>query len=170
MNMRPPARIWLSHKNNLLGLSPNFYNEKELGFHPAMPELKTLFDQGKLATICNVGTLVHPTTKANYEKWCEPSIWIVFPTPTKTKQWQTSVPQTNSPNWLGRPISGHGSIGQYQSGHLHEYLLGGKKTYSNSGSNLPNIVSSRPATEASASGDIMAFPLLTKSEREQSTA
>ncbi len=37
------------------------------GVHPAMPELKTLFDQGRLAVVANVGPLTRwPTTKALY--------------------------------------------------------------------------------------------------------
>ena len=37
------------------------------GVHPAMPELKGLFDQGKLAVVANVGPLTRwPTTKALY--------------------------------------------------------------------------------------------------------
>ena len=37
------------------------------GLHPAMPELKVLFDQGKLAVVANVGPLTRwPTTKALY--------------------------------------------------------------------------------------------------------
>jgi len=42
-------------RNSLLQLNPTAYNEKELGLHPAMTELKGLFDQGKLALINNVG-------------------------------------------------------------------------------------------------------------------
>lgn len=33
------------------------------GLHPAMPELQGLFNQGKLALLANVGTLIRPTTK-----------------------------------------------------------------------------------------------------------
>ncbi|MEO8198666.1 MAG: DUF1501 domain-containing protein, partial [Thermoanaerobaculia bacterium] len=36
------------------------------GLHTAMPELKALFDQGKLAVVPNVGPLTQPTTKAQY--------------------------------------------------------------------------------------------------------
>lgn len=36
------------------------------GFHPNMPEMKTLFDAGKLAVLCNNGPLVEPLTKATY--------------------------------------------------------------------------------------------------------
>src|SRR4029450_9967638 len=33
------------------------------GFHPSCAELATLFNQRKLAVMCNVGTLVQPTSK-----------------------------------------------------------------------------------------------------------
>jgi uncharacterized protein (DUF1501 family) len=34
--------------------------------HPGLPELQTLFNQGKLAILANVGTLTQPTTRAQY--------------------------------------------------------------------------------------------------------
>ena len=89
-------------QNSLLKLSPNTFNEKELGLHPAMPELKTVFDQGKLAIICNVGTLVQPTNKAAYENGTKLPFGL-FSHADQDKSWQTSVPQTNSPTgWGGR--------------------------------------------------------------------
>jgi uncharacterized protein (DUF1501 family) len=36
------------------------------GLHPALDELKVLFEQKKLAVLCNVGTLLRPTTKSEY--------------------------------------------------------------------------------------------------------
>ncbi len=39
---------------------------KTWGLNPACPALKTLFDQGELAFMANVGTLVQPITKAEY--------------------------------------------------------------------------------------------------------
>lgn len=89
-------------QTNLLNLSPTSYNEKELGLHPSMPELKTLFDAGKLAVLCNVGTLVHPTTKSDYNNGVRLP-FALFSHADQEKQWQTSVPQTNSPTgWGGR--------------------------------------------------------------------
>ena len=89
-------------QNSLLNLSPNSYNEKELGLHPAMPELKALFDQGKLAMVCNVGTLVQPTTKDSYLNGTQLPAGL-FSHIDQDQQWQTSVPQTNSPTgWGGR--------------------------------------------------------------------
>ncbi|MEO8136570.1 MAG: hypothetical protein ABI831_21665, partial [Betaproteobacteria bacterium] len=37
------------------------------GFHPACAPLKTLFDQGKLAVLANMGMLTQPSTKAGLE-------------------------------------------------------------------------------------------------------
>ncbi|MEO1261691.1 MAG: DUF1501 domain-containing protein [Bacteroidota bacterium] len=89
-------------QNSFLNLSPISYNEKELGFHPAMPELKTLFDAGKLAAVCNVGTLVQPTTKSGYENGVGLPFGL-FSHADQDQQWQTSVPQTASPTgWGGR--------------------------------------------------------------------
>ena len=89
-------------QNSLLPLQPATYNEKNLGFHPAMTELKGLFDQGKLAVICNVGTLVQPTDKNGYENGAQLPFGL-FSHSDQDKSWQTSVPQTNAPTgWGGR--------------------------------------------------------------------
>ncbi|PYS69107.1 MAG: hypothetical protein DMF69_18005 [Acidobacteria bacterium] len=37
------------------------------GFHPNMPEVQGLFNQGKCAVLCNSGPLVEPLTKAQYQ-------------------------------------------------------------------------------------------------------
>src|SRR6266851_874351 len=39
----------------------------EYGLHPASPELRTLFGEGKLAVLFNTGTLVFPMTRAEYK-------------------------------------------------------------------------------------------------------
>ena len=89
-------------QNTLIKLNPNTYNQKELGLHPAMPELKSIFDEGKLAILCNVGTLVEPTTKSSYENGAKLPFGL-FSHADQDKSWQTSVPQTNSPTgWGGR--------------------------------------------------------------------
>jgi len=89
-------------KSSLLPLKPVLYNEKELGLHPAMSELKALFDKGKVALISNVGTLVEPTTKSGYNNGRKLPFGL-FSHADQDQQWQTSVPQTKSPTgWGGR--------------------------------------------------------------------
>lgn len=78
------------------------YNEKDLGLHPALPQLQSLYDQGKLAVLANVGTLVQPTTKSDYQN-SNSLPFGLFSHADQDQQWQTSVPQINSPTgWAGR--------------------------------------------------------------------
>ncbi|MEO0338540.1 MAG: DUF1501 domain-containing protein [Bacteroidota bacterium] len=89
-------------KNSLLKLSPNSYNANELGLHPAMTGLKSLFDEGKLAIVSNVGTLVQPTNKSSFFNGAQVPFGL-FSHADQDQQWQTSVPQTKSPTgWGGR--------------------------------------------------------------------
>jgi uncharacterized protein (DUF1501 family) len=53
---------------NLLPLSPTAGSGGiDWGLNPAMPELRTLFENGRAALLGNVGPLVTPTTKADYQ-------------------------------------------------------------------------------------------------------
>ena len=49
----------------LLPLQPINPDGKDYGLHPAMPDLQQYFNDGQLAIISNVGTLVEPTTKGD---------------------------------------------------------------------------------------------------------
>ncbi len=90
------------NQNALLKLAPKSFKKKELGLHPAMPELKALFDQEKLAILCNVGTLVQPTDIRDYNNGSKLPFGL-FSHADQDKQWQTSIPQTNAPTgWAGR--------------------------------------------------------------------
>ncbi|MEM9836242.1 MAG: DUF1501 domain-containing protein [Bacteroidota bacterium] len=89
-------------QSSLLSMNPLTYNEKELGFHPALTNVKALFDQGKMAVVSNVGTLVRPTSKNDYLNGNNLP-FALFSHADQDQQWQTSVPQTNSPTgWAGR--------------------------------------------------------------------
>ncbi|MEZ5385128.1 MAG: DUF1501 domain-containing protein [Prosthecobacter sp.] len=75
-----------------------------LGFHPSCQELQTLFGEGKLSTIFNVGTLVRPTTRAQYTS--NPLFYRppqIFSHSDQVTQWQTSIPdQPPITGWGGR--------------------------------------------------------------------
>ncbi|MCX6954190.1 MAG: DUF1501 domain-containing protein, partial [Verrucomicrobia bacterium] len=51
---------------DLLPLGGTTADGRRFGLHPAMSGLKSLYDEGKVALLGNVGTLVYPTTKAQY--------------------------------------------------------------------------------------------------------
>jgi uncharacterized protein (DUF1501 family) len=64
--------------------------QANLGFHPNMPELQGFFNNQKnLAVLANVGTLVQPTTQAQYKKFQNlPS--NLFSHSDQQDQWQTT--------------------------------------------------------------------------------
>ncbi len=71
--------------------------------HPAMPEVRDLFDQGSLAFVTNTGTLVEPATVAQYKAGSVKLPRALFSHNDQIQQWQTSVPQGGSPSgWAGR--------------------------------------------------------------------
>jgi uncharacterized protein (DUF1501 family) len=80
------------------------YQGRTYGFHPGCSNLQTLFGEKKLAIVQNVGTLVRPTTKANYNSglaaYRPPQL---FSHSDQVTQWQTSIPdQPPATGWAGR--------------------------------------------------------------------
>ena len=71
--------------------------------HPAMPEMKALYDTGKMSFVANVGSLVAPTTRANYDSRSNLPLGL-FSHADLQRHWMTSVPQTRSQvtGWAGR--------------------------------------------------------------------
>ena len=77
----------------------------EFGIHPKLPYLKTLYDQGDLAFVSNVGSLIQPTSLAEYTTKSKPLPEGLFSHPDHQVHWQTLVPQVrgSSPKgWAGR--------------------------------------------------------------------
>jgi len=67
-------------------------NSKTFGLHPAMPKIQTLFNNKKLAFIANVGTLVEPTTKAQFLANSVSLPLGMMSHADQRKHWQTSTP------------------------------------------------------------------------------
>ncbi len=73
------------------------------GLHPACPELKTLFTENKLAGLFNVGTLVYPMTRAQYNANSVKRPPQLFSHSDQVTQWQTGIPdQQPLTGWGGR--------------------------------------------------------------------
>ncbi len=88
---------------NVLGLNPLNSDGHSYGFHPACPELQALFNSGRLAPIFNVGTLVYPLTKAQYNAGSVARPPQLFSHSDQQTQWQTSIPdQPANTGWGGR--------------------------------------------------------------------
>ncbi len=91
----------LNSRNGQLGF-PGPDNHS-YGFHPAMPELRNLFNQGFVAPVFNVGTLSFPMTKVQYSTQSVPRPPQLFSHSDQQTQWQTSLTdQPYTSGWGGR--------------------------------------------------------------------
>ncbi len=88
---------------SLLPLTLPSGDGRDFGFHPNLPELQSLFNQGKLAMVANVGTLVGPITKTQYLSGGAAVPLNLGSHADQSLQWQTSVSDQPSPSgWGGR--------------------------------------------------------------------
>jgi uncharacterized protein (DUF1501 family) len=89
-------------QNEILGLNP-ITPGIQLGIHPDMPEVQQLFQQGKVAFLSNVGTLVEPTTKAQIIDGSVELPVGLLSHADQVMHWQTSFPQERSNiGWGGK--------------------------------------------------------------------
>jgi uncharacterized protein (DUF1501 family) len=87
----------------ILPIAPKISDGHEYGLHPACPELRTLFAEGKLAALFNTGTLVYPMTRAEYESGALMMPPQLFSHADQVTQWQTSIPDRPPlTGWGGR--------------------------------------------------------------------
>jgi uncharacterized protein (DUF1501 family) len=89
--------------DTLLPITPATPDGREYGLHPSVPQLQALFDQGHLAFVSNVGTLVEPTTLAQYNNGSASLPLGLFSHSDQALHWQTSLPdQRSAVGWGGR--------------------------------------------------------------------
>jgi uncharacterized protein (DUF1501 family) len=90
-------------RTGLLPLSPKTSDGRSWSLHASVPELHNLFQSGKAAFLANVGTLVYPTTRAQYLANSVPLPRQLFSHSDQQVQWQNSVPdKPSSTGWGGR--------------------------------------------------------------------
>jgi len=89
-------------QSDLLQIAPPSGQGIKYGLHPNLPELQGLFNSGKLAAMCNVGTLVQPVTRAQFlQNGARP--YNLFSHSDQQAQWQTSISASPSATgWAGR--------------------------------------------------------------------
>jgi uncharacterized protein (DUF1501 family) len=73
------------------------------GFFSPLAEVASMFSSKELAVVANVGSLVQPITRAQYQAAQLPIPNNLFSHADQQQQWQTSIAQGNSPTgWGGR--------------------------------------------------------------------
>ncbi|MCX6858253.1 MAG: DUF1501 domain-containing protein [Verrucomicrobia bacterium] len=104
-NLALPSSSLLPLRTGPSGSDPAYnYQGRTYGFHPGCARLQALFGEKKLAIVQNVGTLVRPTTKAQYNSglaaYRPPQL---FSHSDQVTQWQTSIPDAPpATGWGGR--------------------------------------------------------------------
>jgi uncharacterized protein (DUF1501 family) len=108
------------------------------GLHPSLAALQALFDQRKLAILANVGTLVAPTTRAQYNAGMRPQ--SLYSHSDQQAQWQSAISTAAAgTGWGGRladAVSGYNAA----SGFPVVTSLGGTVLFATGTSALPLTV------------------------------
>lgn len=99
-NVRNAAGLAIAQAN-LLPISP--VSGGSYGLHPAMPEMQNLFNQGKLAILCNSGPLVEPLTRTTYQNGTGKKPLQLFSHSDQVGLFQTAIANNVSQTgWGGR--------------------------------------------------------------------
>jgi uncharacterized protein (DUF1501 family) len=78
-------------------------NGRQYALHPDLPELRAMFQDGDCAIVANVGPLLEPTTRAQYQERSVALPPQLFSHSDQQVFWQTSRPdQTRKLGWAGR--------------------------------------------------------------------
>lgn len=90
-------------QGSLLGLNGAADDGNTYGLHPSMPEMQALFNGGHMAILGNVGTLVQPTTLAQFNSGGAALPLQLFSHADQQKQWWTGISnQQARTGWAGR--------------------------------------------------------------------
>lgn len=99
-NVRNTAGLAIPQAS-LLPVSP--VSGGSYGFHPNMPEMQNLFNQGKLAVLCNNGPLVEPLTRTTYQNGAGKKPLQLFSHSDQVGLFQTAIANNVSQTgWGGR--------------------------------------------------------------------
>ncbi len=89
--------------NEMLPIFPNDAGGRLFGLHPSMMRSQQLFNDGKMAFISNVGTLVEPTTKEQFFQGQTQLPLGLFSHSDQGQQWMTGLPNGRSgTGWGGK--------------------------------------------------------------------
>lgn len=99
-NVRAASGLAIAQAD-LLPISP--VSGGSYGLHPNMPEMRTLFNQGKLAILCNNGPLVEPLTRTTYQNGTGKKPLQLFSHSDQVGLFQTAIANNVSQTgWGGR--------------------------------------------------------------------
>src|SRR5205085_9724796 len=108
-SVRSSAGLALT-QGSLLPVNPPSQG-RQFGFHPNMTEMQSLFNQGKLAVVCNTGPLVEPLTRLTYQNGTGKRPLQLFSHSDQVGLWQSSIANNASQTgWGGRIADKTGAL------------------------------------------------------------
>lgn len=122
---------------DLLPITPTTDDGITYGLHPSCTGLRSLFDAGSLAIVRNVGTLIAPLTKAQYQAGNVAVPPQLFSHSDQQFQWQTGVSgSVENVGWGGRvaDVAAHLNVGSQLAMNLS---LSGANTFQVGQGTLP---------------------------------
>ncbi|TWT82581.1 hypothetical protein CA13_40440 [Planctomycetes bacterium CA13] len=121
-------------------------SSRTLGLHKGMEKMQLLYNAGNAAVVANVGSLVFPTTKANYDTVKLPL--GLFSHSDLIQHWQTSVPQSRSQvtGWGGRMADLLSSTTNGNPNISMNMALGSLNIFQTGNDVVPYVVNSNGAT------------------------
>jgi uncharacterized protein (DUF1501 family) len=103
------ARASPAALGGVLRITPGFNafpvnNARSFALHPAMPEMRTLFESGRVGIVANAGPLIAPMTKAEYQAntAAKPRPAKLFSHNDQQSTWQALGPEGVRVGWGGR--------------------------------------------------------------------
>jgi uncharacterized protein (DUF1501 family) len=134
-------------QNTLLPLTP----APNFALHPSLPDIQTLFNSNNAAIVANVGTLVQPLTRAQYQAG-QTAPTNLFSHPDQQLEWQNAAQSAATPTgWAGRMADVLGT--SYNSGAAIPMItsVAGDTLFCNGNSTTPVSVSPGNLGDASCS-------------------
>ncbi len=108
----------------LLPINPQGLSGLQLGLNPALTGIQSLFEAGHAAYVANVGTLIQPVTKTDYNSGRSLPLGL-FSHSDQQEQWQTSMPNIHTAKgWGGRVADMLKSLNTLNSVSMNMSLTG----------------------------------------------
>ena len=90
-------------KNDMLPITPKTSDGRSFGIHPSLVNLQRFFDEGKLAFLSNVGTLIEPTSTDDFFLESVQLPLGLLSHSDQIAHWQTAFPQDRTAiGWGGK--------------------------------------------------------------------
>jgi uncharacterized protein (DUF1501 family) len=112
-------------QTSLLPINPEGLIGMQLGLHPGLAGVQSLFESGNAAFVTNVGTLAAPTTKTQYNSASRRLPLGLYSHSDQQEQWQTSsTTARSSKGWAGKAADLLSSLNSLQTVSMNVSLSG----------------------------------------------